>query len=68
MARKHKALLYIPDDDAFNALIEKIAARRKSEGKVYRRYGKMEHTFSEVVIDALNEYLQLSGDKSKESK
>lgn len=58
MARKEKVLIYIPNKVDFDVLIDKVVKLRESEGKKYRPFGKMAHTLSEVVIDALNELAQ----------
>jgi hypothetical protein len=66
MARKEKIQVYVPQDVDFDELINKVAALRKTEGKQYRPFGKMEHTVSEVIIDALQE-LAAEWDDGKKS-
>lgn len=65
---KNRVQIYVQDEDEFKAMIAKVAALRKSEGKEYKPWYGLDYTVSEVILDALSELAQEWDARQSEGK
>lgn len=65
---KNRVQIYVQDEDEFKALVAKVAALRKSEGKEYKPWYGLDYTVSEVILDALDQLAQEWDTRQSEAK